>query len=80
MKYKEYKKLMSVPLKELSTNDQAKRNEEFQRRLNICKVFLTGIKNGYVSTDITNEMEDDDPIRDMVAVIQAQVNELPGEA
>ena len=50
MKYKEYKKLMSVPLKELSTNDQAKRNEEFQRRLNICKVFLTGIKNGYVST------------------------------
>jgi hypothetical protein len=43
-------------------------------------VFLTGIKNGYVSTDITNEMEDDDPIRDMVAVIQAQVNEVPGEA
>ena len=80
MKYKEYKKLMSVPLKELSTKDQAKRNEEFQRRLNICKVFLTGIKNGYVSTDITNEMEDDDPMKEKVELLKLQINEVEGIA
>ena len=71
---------MSVPLEELSTKDQAKRNEEFQRRLNICKVFLTGIKNGYVSDEVANQMEVDDPMADIVTVIQAQVNEVPGEA
>ena len=80
MKYKEYKKLMSVPLEELSTKDQAKRNEEFQRRLDICKVFLSGIKNGYVSDEVANQMEVDDPMADIVTVIQAQVNEVPGEA
>ena len=80
MKFKEYKKLMSVPFKELSTNDQAKRNEEFQRRLDICKVFLSGIKNGYVSDEVANQMEVDDPMADVVTIIQAQVNELPGEA
>ena len=80
MKFKEYKKLMSVPFKELSTNDQAKRNEEFQRRLDICKLFLTGIKKGYVSDEVANQMEVDDPMADIVTVIQAQVNEVPGEA
>ena len=80
MKFKEYKKLMSVPFKELSTNDQTKRNEEFQRRLDICKIFLSGIKNGYVSDEVANQMEVDDPMADIVTVIQAQVNEVPGEA
>ena len=80
MKFNEYKKLMSVPFKELSDNDQAKRNEEFQRRLDICKIFLSGIKNGYVSDEVANQMEVDDPMADIVTVIQAQVNEVPGEA
>ena len=80
MKFKEYQKLMSVPHDELSDNDQVKRNEEFNRRLDICKLFLTGIKKGYVPPDVANQMEEDDPIRDIVTIIQAQVNEVPGEA
>ena len=80
MKFKEYIKLIPVPFKELSDNDQAKRNEEFQRRLDICKIFLSGIKNGYVSDEVANQMEVDDPMADIVTVIQAQVNEVPGEA
>ena len=80
MKFKEYQKLMSIPIKELSTIDKAKRKKEFLRRFEICKLFLTGIKNGYVSDDVSNQMEEDDPIKDIVTIIQAQVNELPGEA
>ena len=80
MKFKEYQKLMSIPIKELSTEDKAKRKKEFLRRFEICKLFLTGIKNGYVSNEVANEMEVDDPMADVVTIIQAQVNEVPGEA
>ena len=71
---------MSIPIKKLSNEDQAKRREEFIRRFDICKLFLTGIMNGYVSNEVANQLEVDDPIRDVVTIIQAQVYEVPGEA
>ena len=80
MRFKEYQKLMSVPHDDLSTKDKAKRKEEFLRRVEVCKLFLTGIKNGYVSNEVANQMEVDDPMADVVTIIQAQVNEVPGEA
>ena len=80
MRFKEYQKLMSVPHDDLSTKDKAKRKKEFIRRFEVCKLFLTGIRNGYVSDEVANQMEVDDPMADIVTVIQAQVNEVPGEA
>ena len=80
MRFKEYKKLMSVPHDDLSTKDKAKRKKECIRRVEVCKLFLTGIKKGYVSDEVANQMEVDDPMADIVTVIQAQVNEVPGEA
>jgi thiamine biosynthesis lipoprotein ApbE len=80
MRFKEYQKLMSVPHDDLSTKDKAKRKKEFIRRVEVCKLFLTGIKKGYVSDEVANQMEVDDPMTDIVTVIQAQVNEVPGEA
>ena len=71
---------MSIPIKELSTEDKAKRKKEFLRRFEICKLFLTGIKNGYIPNEVADQMEVDDPIKDIVTIIQAQVNEVPGEA
>ena len=80
MRFKEYQKLMSVPHDDLSTEDKTKRKKEFLRRFEVCKLFLTGIRNGYVSDEVANEMEVDEPMADIVTVIQAQVNEVPGEA
>ena len=33
-----------------------------------------------LSNEVANQLEVDDPIRDVVTIIQAQVNEVPGEA
>ena len=80
MKFKEYQKLMKIDFEELSSEDKLKRSNEFVRRLDICKMFLTGIHTGRIPDNITDLMEEDDPIKDLVTIMKAQINELPGEA
>ena len=80
MNFEEYKKLMSVPLKSLSDDDQQIRMEEFRRRMDVCRLFLDGMVKGYISDDIGKDIPDDDPIQDVIEVLKAQINEIPGEA
>jgi hypothetical protein len=80
MNYKEYVKLMKTPLDKLSEEDQQKRTEEFNRRMNICKTFLVGMMQGYISEDVENLIPQDDPMREMIAILRIRVNEIEGEA
>ena len=80
MNFEEYKKLVSVPLESLSEEDQQIRLEEFRRRMNVCRLFLDGMVKGYISDDIGKEIPDDDPIHEVIEVLRAQINEIPGEA
>ena len=80
MNFKEYKKLMSVSLESLTEEDQQIRMEEFRRRMNVCRLFLDGMVKGYISDDIGKEIPDDDPIHDVIKILRAQINEIPGEA
>ncbi len=80
MKYREYMQLMKTPFEELSKEDQKRRKEEFERRLGVCKKFLTGMMNGYVSEDLKEEIEDDDPMQEALDVIILRINEIEGEA
>jgi hypothetical protein len=73
-------KLMKTPFEELSKEDQKRRKEEFERRLGVCKKFLTGMMNGYVSEDLKKEIEDDDPMQEALDVIILRINEIEGEA
>jgi hypothetical protein len=72
--------LMKTPFEELSKEDQKRRKEEFERRLGVCKKFLTGMMNGYVSEDLKEEIEDDDPMQEALDVIILRINEIEGEA
>ena len=80
MNFKEYKKLMSVPLESLTEEYQLIRMEEFRRRMNVCRLFLDGMVKGYINDDIGKEIPDDDPIHGVIEVLRAQINEIPGEA
>jgi len=80
MNYKEYMKLMKTPFDELTDEDQRKRTEEFNRRMNICKMFLVGMMQGYINDDIDNLVPDDDPMKEMIEVLKVRVNEIEGEA
>jgi len=80
MNFKEYKKLMSVPLESLTEEYQLIRMEEFRKRMDIFKLFIEGMVKGYISDDIGKDIPDDDPIQDVIEVLKAQINEIPGEA
>ena len=80
MKHKDYMKLMKTPFDELSEQDQKKRKKEFHRRLEVAKTFVTGLTKGYINDDIGKEIPDDDPIQDVIEIVKAQINEIPGEA
>tara|TARA_Y100000310_G_C20474674_1_gene711805 strand:+ start:441 stop:683 length:243 start_codon:yes stop_codon:yes gene_type:complete len=80
MNYKEYMKLMKTPFDELTDEDQRKRTEEFNRRMNICKMFLVGMMQGYINDDIDNLVPDDDPMKEMIEILKVRVNEIEGEA
>ena len=80
MNFEEYKKLMSVPLKSLSEEDQQIRMEEFRKRMDVFKLFIEGMVKGYINDDIGKDIPDDDPIQDVIEVLKAQINEIPGEA
>ena len=80
MNFKEYKKLMSVPLESLTEEYQLIRMEEFRKRMDIFKLFIEGMVKGYISDDIGKDIPDDDPIQGVIEVLKAQINEIPGEA
>ena len=75
MKHKDYVKLMKTPMEELSAEDQAIRKKEFARRLDVCKMFLSGLVEGHISEDISGLMEDDDSIREIVEYLKIRVND-----
>jgi len=54
--------------------------EEFRKRMDIFKLFIEGMVKGYISDDIGKDIPDDDPIQDVIEVLKAQINEIPGEA
>ena len=80
MNFKEYKKLMSVPLESLTEEYQLIRMEEFRKRMDVFKLFIEGMVKGYISDDIGKDIPDDDPIQGVIEVLKAQINEIPGEA
>ena len=80
MNFKEYKKLMSVPLESLTEEYQFIRMEEFRKRMDVFKLFIEGMVKGYINDDIGKDIPDDDPIQDVIEVLKAQINEIPGEA
>ena len=80
MNFKEYKKLMSVPLESLTEEYQLIRMEEFRKRMDVFKLFIEGMVKGYISDDIGKDIPDDDPIQDVIEVLKAQINEITGEA
>jgi hypothetical protein len=80
MNYKEYMKLMKTPFDKLTEEDQQKRTKEFDRRMNVCKMFLVGMMQGYINDDIENLIPQDDPMREMIEILRIRVNEIEGEA
>ena len=80
MNFEEYKKLMSVPLESLTEEYQLIRMEEFRKRMDVFKLFIEGMVKGYINDDIGKDIPDDDPIQDVIEVLKAQINEIPGEA
>lgn len=80
MKYREYMRLMKTPVEELSEEDKKRRKEEFDRRLGVCKKFLTGMMNGYVNVDIKKEIAPDDPMQEALDILILRINEIEGEA
>ena len=76
MKHKDYKKLMGTPFDELSDEDQKKRKKEFNRRLEVAQMFITGMIKGHVNDDIGKLMDDDDPLKDAVELLKLKINEV----
>jgi|TARA_B100001964_G_scaffold145444_1_gene160147 hypothetical protein len=76
MKHKDYMKLMKTPFDELSVEDQKKRTTEFNKRLKLCTKFLVGLRNGHVDDDMINLLDDDDPMKERLEVIQIQTNDV----
>ena len=80
MKYREYMRLMKTPFEDLSEEDKKQRKKEFDRRLGVCKKFLTGMMNGYVSEDLKKDIAKDDPMQEALDVLIVRINEIEGEA
>jgi len=73
-------RLMRTPFEDLSEEDKKKRTAEFERRLGVCKKFLTGMMNGYVSEDLKKDIAKDDPMQEALDVVILRINEIEGEA
>ena len=80
--YEEYKRLRQTPMEELSKEDQKKRLDEFDRRLNLATNFITSlIKKKNISKDIENAIPEDDPIKETISCTRIMSNEKnPGKA
>ena len=78
MKHKDYMKLMKTPFDELSREDQQKRTIEFNKRMKMATVFLSGIRDGKIDEEFVDLMEDDDPMRELVETIKIKMNDNLG--
>ena len=76
MKHKDYIKLMKTPFKELSVEDQKKRTTEFNKRIKLCTTFLVGLGKGHVNNEMAALLEDDDPVKEMLEIVQIQTNDV----
>ena len=80
MKYKDFKKLMSVSLNSLSRGDQVKRQGELQKRLRLCYGLLEGMTSGYIPEEVEDDLDDDDPLKEMIQLYRIKLHEPTGEA
>jgi uncharacterized glyoxalase superfamily metalloenzyme YdcJ len=76
MKHKDYIKLMKTPYDELSVEDQEKRTIEFKKRIKLCTTFLVGLGKGHVNNEIAALLDDDDPVKEMLEIVQIQTNDV----
>ena len=78
MKHKDYMKLMKTPFDELSREDQQKRTIEFNKRMKMATVFLSGLRDGKIDKEFVDLMEDDDPMKETVETLKIKVNDNLG--
>tara|TARA_R100001244_G_scaffold29803_1_gene28902 strand:+ start:628 stop:870 length:243 start_codon:yes stop_codon:yes gene_type:complete len=78
MKHKDYMKLMKTPFDKLSEQDKEKRKKEFVKRLEVARIFISGVAKGFINNDIEKLMDDDDPLKETVKLIKLQINEVEG--
>ena len=78
MKHKEYMKLMKTPFDDLSKEDQQKRTTEFNRRMKIATMFMTGLRDGKIHEEFVHLMEDDDPMRDVIETLKIKMSDNLG--
>ena len=76
MKHKDYIKLMKTPFEELSVEDQKKRTTEFNKRIKLCTTFLVGLGKGHVNNEMAALLDDDDPVKEMLEIVQIQTNDV----
>ena len=78
MKHKDYMKLMKTPFEELSKEDQQKRTTEFNRRMKMATIFMSGLRDGKINKEFVDLMEDDDPMREVVETIKIKMDDNLG--
>ena len=72
--YEEYVKLRSVPVEELSEEDQELRMRDFKNRVEIGMEFIRGIFKGYISKSVVDKFPDDDPLKEETETIRIMFN------
>ena len=74
LSYEEYKKLRSVPMDELTEEQQELRLHDFRNRLNIGTKFIQGMMKGYISKEVTDMLPDDDPLKEETETVRIMHN------
>ena len=78
--YEEYKKLRSVPMEELSEEDQELRLHDFNNRLNIGMKYIRGMIQGYIPQSVTDAFPDDDPLKGETEMMRIIINNRHNKA
>ena len=74
LSYEEYNKLRSVPMEELTKEQQELRLHDFKNRLNIGMKFIQGMMKGYISKEVTDMLPDDDPLKEETETVRIMHN------
>ena len=72
--YEEYKRLRSVPMEELSEEEQELRLHDFNNRLNIGMKYIRGMLQGYIPKSVTDAFPDDDPLKEESETLRIMFN------
>ena len=70
--------LIPTNLIQISWSCSMKDKKKLEKRLSLCRSLIDGIIRGYVSDDVIQQLEPDDPMKEVVEVIQLQINEIEG--